>query len=218
MGFYLFAQCNFVAGRYADWQAAYDELAVHVFNEEHTTETYYFGIPFEYKDDMDATISMFAFEVYGKREDLYETHFNSAAMQGFLKKIPSTMSTGLDLMHYSLSGGFIDKPGDKTECELMQDIRILSASPSARSAILSRFNTVLAAAEAGSPDVLTLMSFASLDDDVSARIYARFKTRAAYEAFQRRPDFVDFWMASKEDVKQMESHAYVPNGKGWLHR
>jgi hypothetical protein len=30
--------------------------------------TYYFGIPMDYADDVSGTTSMFAFEVYGKRE------------------------------------------------------------------------------------------------------------------------------------------------------
>lgn len=32
--FYLFANCNFVPGGYVPWQAAYDDLAVYVFNSK----------------------------------------------------------------------------------------------------------------------------------------------------------------------------------------
>ena len=54
--------------RSSQWQAAYDKLAEHVFANEPTTMTYYFGIPMDYADDISGTTSMFAFEVYGKRE------------------------------------------------------------------------------------------------------------------------------------------------------
>ena len=66
--FYLFANCNFVPDHYDAWQAAYDDLALHVEPNEPTTQTYYFGIPIDYADDFAKTTSMFAFEVYGKRE------------------------------------------------------------------------------------------------------------------------------------------------------
>jgi len=66
--FYLFANCNFVPDHYDAWQAAYDDLAAHVEPSEPTTQTYYFGIPIDYADDFAKTTSMFAFEVYGKRE------------------------------------------------------------------------------------------------------------------------------------------------------
>lgn len=49
-------------------QAAYDDLAAHVEPHEPSTQTYYFGIPLDYAHDLDATTSMFAFEVYGRRE------------------------------------------------------------------------------------------------------------------------------------------------------
>ena len=50
------------------WQAAYDDLAAYVWKEEKSTQTYYFGIPFDYKDDVSATDVMFAFEVYDNRD------------------------------------------------------------------------------------------------------------------------------------------------------
>ncbi|KIW51607.1 hypothetical protein PV05_10311 [Exophiala xenobiotica] len=52
---------------------------------------------------------LFAFEQYRTREDLYDTHFNSAAMRTFLAKIPATMTTGLDLTHYEDSSGFLNR-------------------------------------------------------------------------------------------------------------
>jgi len=62
------------------------------------------------------------------------------------------------------------------------------------------------------------MAFSSLDDDIGARIFARFETRDAMERHARTKDVADFWSKSKEDIKQMEWRCYVPNGKGWLHR
>lgn len=41
---------------------------MHVWGSEPTTETYYFGIPPEYKDDISSTPVMFAFEVYQDRD------------------------------------------------------------------------------------------------------------------------------------------------------
>lgn len=38
---------------------------------------------------------MLAFEQYRVREDLYEIHFHSKAMDVFLSKIPPTMTTGV---------------------------------------------------------------------------------------------------------------------------
>jgi hypothetical protein len=59
---------------------------------------------------------MLAFEQYRVRDDLYKIHFSSSAMGVFLSKIPPTMTTGLDLTHYEDTAGFLDKPGDMTEC------------------------------------------------------------------------------------------------------
>ena len=59
---------------------------------------------------------MLAFEQYRVRDDLYEIHFHSKAMDVFLAKIPPTMTTGLDLTHYEDVAGFLDKPGDMKVC------------------------------------------------------------------------------------------------------
>jgi quinol monooxygenase YgiN len=75
------------------WQASYDELAKYVESKEPTTLTYYFGLPFENVEKPSDTTLMFAFEAYGERKDLYETHFHSSAMQKFLQEVPDYMST-----------------------------------------------------------------------------------------------------------------------------
>jgi quinol monooxygenase YgiN len=151
-------------------------------------------------------------------QDLYQTHFTSAAMGNFLKKIPATMTTGLDLMHYSCVAGYIDQPGDKKECEIMQDTRISCISASARNAVLSKLKQLAKSIDVEGSGVYTWMAFSSLDDDVGARIFVRFESREAMEAYARRKDVAEFWSESKDDVKQMEWRCYVPNNKGWLHR
>jgi quinol monooxygenase YgiN len=144
-------------------------------------------------------------------------------MGGFLKKIPQTMTTGLDLMHYGYVGGYLDKPGDSRECEIMQDTRITAVSPEARKTISSRLAQLAKSIEANEDGIYTWMAFYSHDDDVSLRVYTRFATRAAMEKYQGRKDVLDLWAASKDDIKQMEWRCYLPNStpqqkKGWLHR
>ena len=151
-------------------------------------------------------------------QDLYQTHFTSPAMGIFLNKIPDTMTTGLDLMHYSCVAGYIDQPGDKKECKMMQDTRISCISASARDAVLSKLKQLAQLIEAQSSGIYTWMAFSSLDDNVGVRIFARFETREALERYSRGKDVAEFWSDSKEDIKQMEWRCYVPNNKGWLHR
>jgi len=155
---------------------------------------------------------------HGLAQDLYETHFSSPAMTAFLKKIPPTTTAGLDLMHYSCVGGYIDQPGDKRECKIMQDTRISCVSANAREEVLSKLKVLSKSIESSRDMVYTWMAFSSLDDDVEVRIFARFETREAMERHARTKDVAVFWSDSKDDIKQMDSRCYVPNGKGWLHR
>jgi quinol monooxygenase YgiN len=215
--FYLFANCNFVPDKYADWQAAYDTLAVYVQASEPTTKSYYFGIPIDYAHTFAKTTSMFAFEVYGTRDDLYSTHLSSPAMQTFLSRIPPASTTGLDLNHYRLIAGFLDSSHVCAPAEIMQDIRITCTSAAAQAGLLASLTAFVDSVQP-SDETLTYMAFASLDDDVGARIYGRWKTREDLERFIRRDDVNAFWMGNKEHVRAMEQRLYVPNGKGWLHR
>ncbi|KAF2110060.1 hypothetical protein BDV96DRAFT_651215 [Lophiotrema nucula] len=224
--FYLFANCNFVPDKYGDWQEAYDDLSTYVWSSEPTTKAYYFGIPLDYAHDFSKTTSMFAFEIYGKRDDLYgdKGHLSSPAMSTFLQKIPAASTTGLDLNHYKCVAGFLDLPGDKTECGIMQDVRITCTSASARDSLLSSLSQLVTSvekqtrADGGKDGVLTYMAFANLDDDVGARIFGRWKTREDMERFIRREEVNSFLFANKENVRAMEQRGYLPNGKGWLHR
>ncbi|KAK3704725.1 hypothetical protein LTR37_013699 [Vermiconidia calcicola] len=220
--FYLFANCNFIPDHYDDWQAAYDELAVHVSANEPTCMTYYFGVPLDYAHDFAKTTSMFAFEVYGRREDLYETHLGSKAMGKFLNTIPDHTTTDLDLNHYSAVGGYLDRDGDKKECGIMHDVRIVCKSASARNAVVERLQSLCSKvqeSEKAKPSgVLTFMGFSCLDNDTGARMYSRFERRDAMERFLRREDVLSFWKECKSEITSMEARGYLPNGKGWLHR
>jgi quinol monooxygenase YgiN len=185
--------------------------------------TYYFGIPIDYSSDFSKTTSMFAFEVYGRREDLYETHLSSPAMQKFLATIPEHTTTDLDLNHYSsLGGGFLDRDGDKKECAIMCDQRIGCKDSTARDRVGQGLKAlcekVKESVKGSSDGVFTFMGFSCLDNDTSLRIYSRFESRDAMENFLRRSDVLKFWADSKSDVASMEARGYLPNGKGWLHR
>lgn len=125
-------------------------------------------------------------------------------------------------MHYEAIAGYLDKPANKRECGVMQDIRILCTSPDAGKSVLSKLQTLAKAvgarAEEEKTGVYTWMAFKSLDNDSAARIYARYKDREAMENYLRTKEVLDFWFGTKDEVVQMESRGYLPNGKGWLHR
>ncbi|KAF1842348.1 uncharacterized protein K460DRAFT_420266 [Cucurbitaria berberidis CBS 394.84] len=216
--FYLFANCNFVPDKYNDWQTAYDSLATYVFSSEPTTKSYYFGIPIDYAHDMSKTTSMFAFEVYGSREDLYTTHLTSPAMQTFLQNIQPASTTGLDLAHYRLIAGFLDASNTRAPAQIMQDIRITCNSPAARAAIIDSLSKLVNTVDGSEEGTLTYMGFSSLDDDVGVRMYGRWRSREDFECFIRRDEVNNFWAGNKSSVRAMEQRLYVPNGKGWLHR
>ena len=165
---------------------------------------------------------MFAFEVYGCREDLYTAHLGSEAMDAFLKTIPDHTTMDLYLNHYTVVGGFLDRDGDMKECGVMKGTRIVCKSPSARGEVLSRLQALTTGVQEGEKvkreGLLTFMGFECLDNEVGARIFVRFESREVMEAFVRMEDVLGFWRECKENVASMEQHLYVPNGKGWLHR
>ncbi|KAH7406050.1 hypothetical protein DE146DRAFT_779536 [Phaeosphaeria sp. MPI-PUGE-AT-0046c] len=215
--FYLFANCNFVPGKYNDWQSAYDSLASYVFSSEPTTKSYYFGIPIDYAHAIPSTTSMFAFEVYGTREDLYETHLASPAMQKFLTLIPAASTTGLDLNHYRAVAGFLDASHEREEAGVMQDVKITCISGAAREELLVGLKRLVEGVN-GDGGTLSYMGFACLDDDAGARIFGRWKSREDLERFIRKDEMNAFWVANKEQIRGMDQRLFIPNGKGWLHR
>lgn len=160
---------------------------------------------------------MFAFEVYGTRDDLYTTHLASPAMQKFLTLIPAASTTGLDLNHYRAVAGFLDSSHTQEEAGIMQDVKITCVSDVAREELLVGLKRFVNGV-GGEGGTLTYMGFACLDDDVGARIYGRWRTREDLERFIRRDDVNAFWMTNKEHIRGMDQRLYVPNGKGWLHR
>ncbi|KJR83762.1 uncharacterized protein SPSK_00166 [Sporothrix schenckii 1099-18] len=221
---YLFAFVHFLPGKYNTWQGAYDELAKYVWAEEPTTETYYFGIPCDFADDVENTPLMFAFEVYDKRDSLYHVHFTSPTMQTkFIPVALPNMTTGFDLQHYARVGGFLDRPGDGRACGFMYDVKIKCTSAEARDRVAARLTALAPAIEAAAPTqdggILTWVAFASQDVDTDARLLMRFRDKAAFHAYTKLPAVLDFWAAGKEeDVDKMEQRGYVENGKGWLRR
>ncbi|KAI9371741.1 hypothetical protein BJX61DRAFT_534527 [Aspergillus egyptiacus] len=216
--FIIFGNVQFVPGKYAEWQAAYDKLAEYVAVRERTsTLTYYFGIPFEFKSSFDDTPQMLAFEAYNTREDLYETHLNSPAMQQFLAAVPSSMSTGLDLTHYTETSGFLDKSGTCAECEVMYDTRIECHTQQGRNSVIRKLAAVAEHAVANDDGTSTFLVLQSLDSGTHLRIFERFASWKALLEHQRGEKLVNVWLSSKGEIKSMEGKAYVPNGKGWLH-
>lgn len=143
-------------------------------------------------------------------------------MQKFLGIIPDHTTTDLDLNHYKGVGGFLDRDGHKKECAVMLDQRIGCKSPDALKSVIANLQAltqqVQDSEKAKASGVLTFLGFACLDNDTGARIYSRFESREAMEKLLRRDDVGKFWKESKANITSMESRAYVPNGKGWLHR
>ena len=206
-------------------------LAKYVWAEEPTTETYYFGIPFDFADDFDNTPMMFAFEVYDKRDSLYGVHFTSEVMQQkFIPVALPSMTTGFDLQHYShVGGGFLDRSGDGAACGLMYDVKIKCTSPAARDRVVARLADLgpeiqheaskRTTDDDGVGGILTWMAFASQDVDTDARMLMRFRDKTAFHAYTKLQPVQDFWAAGKaEDIDKMEQRGYVENGRGWLHR
>jgi quinol monooxygenase YgiN len=121
-------------------------------------------------------------------------------------------------MHYAPSSGFVDKPGNKAECKVMQDTRIFCKSPAARGAVLARLAKVAKGVEAPDDGVYTFLCVKSEDDDVEVRMYTRFRDRESMESHLRDELILKFWVDSKDDIARMDHRAFFPNGKGWLHR
>ena len=212
--------------KHVQWQAAYDKLEEYVLTSEPNTLTYYFGIPMEFASDHARTNAILAFESYKSRSDLYDVHFQSDVMQGdFLPKALPAMSTNLDVTHFSAVGGFLDRTGRKTECGVIQDVRIRCVDAAKRREFLGALKKLCdqveteqgrAAGKGDDGDVLTYLGLQSLDNQECARIFSRYKDRETWESWTRHSLVSEFWESVKPSVASMESRAYVPNGKGWL--
>ncbi|KAI1861250.1 uncharacterized protein JN550_011072 [Neoarthrinium moseri] len=215
---YLFANVNLVPRKYDDWQSAYDHLAEYVWDKEPTTKTYYFGIPFDFAEDVSGATLMFAFEIYENRERLTETHLKSAAMAKFLERALPIMTTGLDLAYYTKVGGFLDSRGDRQECGIMHDTKIECVSPAARETVISELQAIARGLEADE-GVYTYVICASMEEKTGLRVFARFQSKDDLERVSRTGNVLRFWKEfGQTKIATMQQRGYFPNKKGWLHR
>lgn len=138
-------------------------------------------------------------------------------MGQFLASVPSTMSTGLDLTHYTEVAGFLDKSAHCRECAIIYDTRIECQSPQDRDAVLTKLAAVAQHAEQNEDGTYTFLVLKSLDNGEHVRVFERYASWEAMEAHQKGDKLVSFWLGSKGEIKSMEGRTYVPNHKGWLH-
>jgi quinol monooxygenase YgiN len=138
-------------------------------------------------------------------------------MQDFLAAVPSTMSTGLDLSHYTETAGFLDKSGNCQECEAIYDTRVECYTLEDRNTALAKLAVIAEHIAEYEDGTCTFLVLKSLDSDTHLRIFGRYSSWDAMLAHQKGDKLVDLWLGSKTGIKSMEGRAYVPNGKGWLH-
>ncbi|KAK2748943.1 hypothetical protein FQN57_007226 [Myotisia sp. PD_48] len=220
MPFVIYANVNFVPGKYDEWIAGYKELERYVISNEPTTHTYYFGTPENYgTEKRSKTTHMLAYEAYGNREDLYTTHLSSPAMNKFLPVALTTMTTGLDLVNYEDVAGFMDKPGDMTECGIIWDTR-LTINEASFEQVLSNLTRLAEWVEKSEPDTYTFLIHKGLDEENKneLRVLERYRTRDALEKHQASAEVLLFFRENKDAIVRLENRGYLPNGLGWLHR
>lgn len=126
------------------------------------------------------------------------------------------MTTGLDLMHYEDVSGFLDK-ADLKECGIIWDTRIWTFAGKQQE-VLERLSKLASWIEKNEPGTYSFLVHKGLDVEDEIRILERYENREALEAHQSRKEVLDFFMSSKDLIRVMEGHSYVPNGLGWLHR
>jgi quinol monooxygenase YgiN len=180
--------------------------------------TYYFGIPHEFKNDFSGSPSMLAFEVYGSREDLYETHLNSGPMLAFLPAAGAIMSIGLDLTHYEDRSGFLDRSVNYKEAEIFYDTRITTKSAAATTTLLEKLAKLAKYVDDNEEGAYTFLVVKSLDSEDEIRIFERYESWDAFQKHLASKELADLLLGSKEEIKSLEGRTYVPNQKGWLHR
>lgn len=162
---------------------------------------------------------MLAYEAYGKRSDLYDTHMNSKAMGQFLRKVFPIMNTGLDLVHYEDVGGFLDKKGNKTECGIIWDTWI-TVKEGKVDKVLESLKGLAKWVEESEPEAYSYLIHRGLDEDNrnELRVLERYATREGMEAHMSSKPVLDFFRGAAKDVVRLENRGYLPNGLGWLHR
>jgi quinol monooxygenase YgiN len=166
---------------------------------------------------MSASPQMLAYEAYGSRNDLYETHLKSAAIQAFLPKIAGLSISDLDLTHFNVESGYLDKPGDRSEVAIFWVTRIV-AKDGKRDVILQRLAKLAEYVKKHEDETWTFQVLRSLDNETDIRIFERYKTRKALEAHMSSKEVVDTFVSSKDITASIEGRGYTPNGAGWLHK
>ena len=159
---------------------------------------------------------MLAFEQYGNRADLYETHLGSDVIKVFLDEAPKYMLTGLDLRQYEDVMGFLDKSGTSEEAGIMYNTGI-TTKPGQREDVIKALRAVVDEAER-EDGTMTFLVLRCLDDEVGVRIFERYRGRGAMERHAEGKALLSFWMRNKEGIVGMDGRAYVPTGRGWLKR
>ncbi|KAL5350354.1 hypothetical protein ACLOAV_003921 [Pseudogymnoascus australis] len=122
-------------------------------------------------------------------------------MGEFLATVPDSMSTGLDLTHYTETSGFLDKSANCRECKIIYDTRIVCNSAEDRDTILAKLAAVAKHAEEKEEDTYTFLVQKSLDNETHVRIFERYASWAAMESHQKSSVLVNFWLGSKGEIK-----------------
>lgn len=112
-----------------------------------------------------------------------------------MQEAQTTLSTVPQLVNYALAAYFLDAPGEKRECGVIYDLKIVCKNPEARAVVKASLGELAAKIEeTGTKDeVLTWMVFECLDYETDLRAYGRWKNKAAMEATNELPDVVQFW-------------------------
>jgi quinol monooxygenase YgiN len=127
------------------------------------------------------------------------------------------MTTGLDLTHYEIAAGFIDKPGDMRECAIFYVTKIVTKEGK-RDAILKKLENLAAHVENEEEETWTFQVLKSLDNETEVKIFERYATEEALMKHMSNEKVLQAFMTSKEIIASMEGRGYTPNGVGWLHK
>ena len=139
-------------------------------------------------------------------------------MGKFLSEVPDTMTTGLDLAHYEDTSGFLDRSGTCAEGDIIYDTRILCHNSQARECVVEKLSAIAEYVQEEEKGTHTFWVLKSLDQDDEVRIFERYQSWNSMETHQNSQKLLEFWYGTKKEIKSMEGRAFVPNGKGWLHR
>jgi quinol monooxygenase YgiN len=180
------------------------------------TQSYYFLVPIEYKNNPSKSPFIWAFESYNNFSDIEETHMASPEMKEFIPKIFSIMTTGLDIWHYNHVGGYLDKT-KSVPAGLVRDTRI-RAYPGHAEELLERLKGQATRVEKEEGQTFTYFLMQGMENKHEFRILERYESEAAWETHNSSQPLIDFFFASKDLIAGVEGINYVETGYGWLHR